>query len=68
MEQEAAAAPDLMHILSAHGWKLSPSLGDCERHMIQAAMARANGNQTKAAELLGITPRSIYNKLRRLSP
>jgi transcriptional regulator with GAF, ATPase, and Fis domain len=64
--QEPAAAPDLMHILSAHGWKLSPSLGDCERHMIQAALARANGNQTKAAELLGITPRSIYNKLRRL--
>jgi transcriptional regulator with PAS, ATPase and Fis domain len=58
-------APDLIHILSAHGWKLSPSLGDCERHMIHAALARAKGNQTKAAELLGITPRSIYNKLRR---
>jgi DNA-binding NtrC family response regulator len=36
--------------------------------MIQAALLRTKGNQTKAAQLLGITPRSIYNKLRRPSP
>jgi transcriptional regulator with PAS, ATPase and Fis domain len=63
--EPAAERAALFDILSSHGWNLSESLGDCERQMIQAALLRAKGNQTKAAHLLGITPRSIYNKLRR---
>jgi DNA-binding protein Fis len=29
------------------------------------ALARAGGNQTRAAHLLGLTPRSVYNKMRK---
>jgi DNA-binding NtrC family response regulator len=37
----------------------------CERSFIQAAFRVSDGNQSKTARLLGITPRSVYNKLRR---
>jgi DNA-binding NtrC family response regulator len=36
-----------------------------ERELIERAMRQAGGNRTKAAEILGITPRGLYNKLRR---
>lgn len=64
---EADARPGLIGILSSNGWNLSKSLGHCEREMIRAALTRSNGNQSRAAHLLGITPRSIYNKLHRPS-
>jgi DNA-binding NtrC family response regulator len=41
------------------------SLAEVERDMVQRAMAQTGGNRTRAAELLGITPRGLYNKLRR---
>jgi two-component system, NtrC family, response regulator AtoC len=62
----AAASPG--EILRSHRWKLSDSLSHCEREMIDAALLRTKGNRTKAALLLGITPRSMYNKLRRSHP
>jgi transcriptional regulator with GAF, ATPase, and Fis domain len=65
---ETVVASNLGQILSTYAWKLSDSLSYCEREMIGAALARTNGNRTKAAQLLGITPRSIYNKLRRPHP
>jgi len=37
----------------------------CERHALEAAMERTRGNQSETAKLLGITPRSVYNKLRK---
>lgn len=60
-----AARSDVYSILSSHGWNLSQSVSHCEQQIIHAALERTKGNQTKAAELLGITPRSMYNKLRR---
>ncbi len=63
-----AAPPSLGEILHAHAWKLSDSLTHCEREMIDAALLHTNGNRTRAALLLGITPRSMYNKLRRPHP
>jgi two-component system nitrogen regulation response regulator GlnG len=62
---EPAAGADFYGILSSHGWNLSESVSHCEQQIIHAALERTKGNQTKAAELLGITPRSMYNKLRR---
>jgi transcriptional regulator with GAF, ATPase, and Fis domain len=54
-----------MKLLTANDWNLSRTLRSCERSIVQAALAASRGNQAKAARLLGITPRSVYNKVRR---
>lgn len=41
------------------------SLDEMERRMIVAALAAADDNRTRAAELLGISRRAIYNKLKK---
>jgi transcriptional regulator with PAS, ATPase and Fis domain len=41
------------------------SLAEMERELVKQALVRTGGNRTRAAELLGITPRGLYNKLRR---
>jgi transcriptional regulator with GAF, ATPase, and Fis domain len=50
-------------LLAINGWSLSQSLQFCERLLLEAALHKAEGNQSRAARLLGITPRSVYNKL-----
>ena len=39
------------------------SLEDIMKEYIQAALAKTNGNQTKAAELLGISRRRLQNRI-----
>jgi DNA-binding NtrC family response regulator len=56
-------ASSITDLLDRNGWNLSQSLQHCERLLLEAALQRAHGNQSRAAELLGITPRSVYNKL-----
>jgi len=46
-------------------WQLSRFLASCEKMLLESALQKACGNQSKAAHLLGITPRSVYNKLRK---
>jgi DNA-binding NtrC family response regulator len=55
----------LIDLLNAAGSNLPRSLQRCERMLLEAALLRAQGNQSQAARLLGITPRSVYNKLRK---
>jgi DNA-binding NtrC family response regulator len=55
----------LVGVLEAHEWNLSRSLRFCERMLLEATLQAARGNQTHAARLLGITPRSVYNKIRK---
>ena len=55
----------LVSVLEAHDWNLSRSLRFCERLLLEATLHAAHGNQTYAARLLGITPRSVYNKIRK---
>ena len=45
--------------------RLDQSMDFCERILISVALERARGNQSETARLLHITPRSVYNKLRR---
>jgi DNA-binding NtrC family response regulator len=63
----AAAGPvePSLDLLEAHGWNLSRALQACERSFMRAAFDRSQGNQSRTARLLGITPRCVYNKLRR---
>jgi transcriptional regulator with PAS, ATPase and Fis domain len=51
------------NLLDLNGWNLSQSLQYCERLLLAAALHKAHGNQSQTARLLGITPRSVYNKV-----
>ncbi|HEY0763765.1 MAG TPA: sigma-54 dependent transcriptional regulator [Pyrinomonadaceae bacterium] len=51
------------NILDENSWSLPRSLEYCEKLLLQCVLQSASGNQSKAARLIGITPRSVYNKL-----
>jgi transcriptional regulator with GAF, ATPase, and Fis domain len=55
----------LSKLLDRNGWNLSRALENCERLLIESALRLSHGNQSKTARLLGITPRSVYNKVRK---
>jgi DNA-binding NtrC family response regulator len=55
----------VVRVLDAYDWNLTRALEGCERYALEAAMGRMKGNQSRTARLLGITPRSVYNKLRK---
>lgn len=63
------ALPDvrsyLAKLLDKNGWNLSQSLAHCEALLIESALTLSRGNQSKMAQMLGITPRSVYNKVRK---
>lgn len=46
-------------------WNLEKCLSEFEREIVQAAMFQTRNNQSQAARLLGLTPRSVYNKIRK---
>ena len=47
------------------GSRVPQTIDDMERVMIMKALADTNNNQQRAAEKLGISARTIRNKLRR---
>ena len=55
---------DLVNLLDTHGWSLAQTLRYCEKVLLEAALRRKQGNQSQTARLLGLTPRSIYSKMR----
>ena len=64
-QQSPLGLNSLVQWLDSNGWDLSHALDYCERLILEVALHHAHGNQTEAADLLGITPRSVYNKLRK---
>ena len=56
---------DLVNLSDTHAWSLAQTLRYCERILLEAALRRKQGNQSQTARLLGLTPRSIYSKMRR---
>lgn len=46
-------------------WELSRVLQHCEKLLVREALETTKGNQARAAQLLGVTPRSVYNLIRR---
>jgi DNA-binding NtrC family response regulator len=61
----AFAFQQLCVAASSHGIhpELSLSLAEAERQVIERALAATQGNKTRAARLLGITPKTLYAKL-----
>ncbi len=54
---------DLRSIIEASNWSLSRTLSACERMLIEAALLQTSGSHARAARLLGVTSRTIYNKV-----
>jgi DNA-binding NtrC family response regulator len=51
------------NLLEGNDWSLARSLEQCERLFLETALFQTNGNRSKTARLLGITARSVYNKV-----
>ena len=45
----------------------APKLGEVERKAIEAAITQHDGNLTAAAEQLGVSRQTLYNKLKRFN-
>jgi len=58
-------AASLFSLLQKNQSNLPRTLQQCERYLITTALEHSHGNQSLLAKLLGITPRSVYNKLRK---
>jgi transcriptional regulator with PAS, ATPase and Fis domain len=56
---------DLVNLLDTHGWNLAQTLRYCERILLESALRRKRGNRSQTARLLGLTPRSVYSKIRK---
>jgi DNA-binding NtrC family response regulator len=68
-EADRSMLPDIQPLAASatdrQGLNLHNCLSHCEREIVKAAMRQSSNNQSEAARLLGLTPRSIYNKLRK---
>ena len=56
------------HSQSDSGWfrvRLGSSMDDVERELIMRTIEYAGGNKTRAAEILGVAPKTLYNRLER---
>ena len=52
-------------VLEQHAWNLRRSIDFCERQIVTAALGVSSGNRNRAAKLLGISPRGLFNKIRK---
>ncbi len=47
------------------GWPLNAAVEIYERRLVEKVLQRTNGNRTQAAKLLGVTLRSVFNKIKK---
>ncbi len=62
----APTAASIARELQAGGFDLDAALQQWERRYIDAAMARSDGNLSKAARLLGLSRSTLYSRIERL--
>ena len=56
---------DAVTVLEASGWQLGRAMDLCEEKIVAAALGVSSWNRSRAARLLGISPRGIFNKMRK---
>jgi len=66
MLEEIEALSHIRSINLTKGISLHEEMDRFEIHLIQSALERTGGHQTKAAQLLGISLTTLHNKLKRL--
>ncbi len=64
-EVDRGAAREFLALAAARDWKLVGCLEECERRLIEGALRMTGGNQSATARLLGVSPRTVYNKMRK---
>jgi transcriptional regulator with GAF, ATPase, and Fis domain len=64
-DQEKELASEVSRLVRDKQWDLSKALQHCEKVLVREALEMTKGNQGRAAQLLGVTPRSVYNLIRR---
>jgi len=62
---QASLNAHLLQLLDLHDWNLAESLEYCEKLMVASALKNTNARQAETATLLGITPRTLYSKIRK---
>ena len=62
---DGAGPLDPVAILEQAAWNLDDALARCEQQFVAAALGASRGNRSRAARLLGISPRCIFNKMRK---
>jgi DNA-binding NtrC family response regulator len=70
-ESEVVEAPDLpvlMRFSALHDSGLDRTLAEVEAEYIHNVLAKADGNQSRAASILGIDRKTLHRKLRALGP
>jgi transcriptional regulator with PAS, ATPase and Fis domain len=58
------AQPQAVATDSNGGLRLSDAIQQMEIDMIRKALRESGGNKTKAAQILGISRKSLFNKIR----
>lgn len=65
--EEIEALDYVRSVNISRGIKLHDEMRMFEVHLVQSALERTGGHQTKAAQLLGINLTTLHNKLKRLN-
>lgn len=64
-DQVSRTAEDVLAELAAREGDLGQCLEWCERTILERTLRQAHGNRTETARALGVSPRTVYNKIRK---